>query len=418
MTRHFRPLLIALALTLPCAPALHAETETEAESSPSAFSLRGFGTVGMSRSSSPHAEFVRDLSQPSGIKGGTWSGKIDTVLGLQANWQIIPEIELVGQAVSRLRYDGSRDPEIMMAFAKWDPSPNTSLRAGRIGADFMMLADSRLVGYSYLPVRPSVDFFGPLFFSHFDGVDAAWTAPLSHGLFRAKLFGGETHEKTSGTPGIWDTSSSPVWGIVLDYTTGPWQLRFNTAQIQFSRDINFGPLPDALRAAGSALNVPSAIAAANALTTQGKTATFYSLGFVYDQGPLLVQGMANQIHQESGVFADSQAEYVFAAYRLGLVSPYAGISQWKSQNKSLVTGLPNPAFAALNTGFDTIMAAAAVNQQTYTVGGRWDFYQNMALKGQFDAIRGQSGSRFPYARSDPNWNGKTNVLSVVVDFIF
>lgn len=35
-----------------------------------AFSLRGFGTLGLARSSSDHAEYVRDLSQPLGIKGG------------------------------------------------------------------------------------------------------------------------------------------------------------------------------------------------------------------------------------------------------------------------------------------------------------------------------------------------------------
>ena len=70
--------------------------------------------------------------------------------GVQANWQASPEVELVTQVVSRYRYDESRSPEVMWAFAKWEPDPRLALRAGRIGADFMMMADSRLVGYSYL----------------------------------------------------------------------------------------------------------------------------------------------------------------------------------------------------------------------------------------------------------------------------
>ncbi len=57
-----------------------------------AFSLRGFGTLGLARSSSDHAEYVRDLSQPLGIKGGQWSARIDSVLGLQANWQVTNDI--------------------------------------------------------------------------------------------------------------------------------------------------------------------------------------------------------------------------------------------------------------------------------------------------------------------------------------
>ena len=120
----------------------------EADGSGATFSLRGFATLGVARSSSDQAEFVRDLSQPKGIKNGQWSGRIDSILGAQANWQATPELELVGQVVSRYRYDESRDPELMWAFAKWEPDARVSVRAGRIGADFMLLADSRLVGYS------------------------------------------------------------------------------------------------------------------------------------------------------------------------------------------------------------------------------------------------------------------------------
>ena len=380
----------------------------------SSVSLHGFGTLGIARSSSDQAEFVRDLSQPKGISDH-WSGRIDSVLGVQANWQAAPTLELVGQAVSRYHYDGSRDPELMWAFAKWDPDARVSLRAGRIGADFMMLADSRLVNYSFLTVRPSADFFGPLFFSHFDGVDASLTVPLGSGLVRGKAFAGATHEKTSGAPGIWDTSGSPVNGLVLDYQTGPWQFRASVTNIRFSSDINFAPLPDLLRSVGTS----SAISAADALTTRNTTTRFYSIGTVYDEGPLQIQGMLNSIHHKTGVFQNSRAGYVLAGYRLGTVTPFAGVSWWKSSFKPFSTGLPNVApFDAINQTFDYIMVASATDQKTYTLGARWDVRQDMAVKLQWDAIRGTAGSRFPYASSKPGWSGYTNVLSLSLDFVF
>lgn len=183
-----------ILLTALCIGKLNAQTGDASQT----FNIRGFGTVGLARSSSDHAEFVRDLSQTSGLKGGQWSGRIDSILGLQGNWQLSKEFELVGQVVSRLHYDRSHNPELMWAFAKWEPDARLSLRAGRIGADFMMLADSRLVGYSYLPARPSSDFFGPLFFSHFDGVDLSMTLPVGDDLVRGKLFAGRTQEKAGG----------------------------------------------------------------------------------------------------------------------------------------------------------------------------------------------------------------------------
>ncbi len=379
-----------------------------ADESDSSLRLRGFGTLGTARSSSDQTQFIRDLSQPRGI-ANHWSSRIDSLLGVQANWKASDELELVGQVVSRYRYDTSRDPELMWAFAKWEPDARVSLRGGRIGADFMMAADSRLVGYSHLAARPAPDFFGPLFFSYIDGVDASLTLPLGAGLVRGKVFGGATPEKTSGTPGIWDTSGSPVNGIVLDYLLGPWQFRANMAQIRFASNVKFAPLPDALRLYG-------ANTAADALISDGKTARFRSLGVIYDEGPLQVQGMLNTIDHETGFFQDSRAGYVLAGYRLDTVTPYVGVSWWKTKARNISTGLP--ADSALDITFNTIMAASAVDQTTYTVGARWDLYTNLALKAQWDSIHGTSASVFPFQQTKPGWNGRTDVISLIADFVF
>jgi hypothetical protein len=168
------------------------------------------------------------------------------------------------------------------------------------------------------------------------------------------------------------------------------------------------------------LRLAGANSAADALITKDKVARFYSLGIVYDEGPLQVQGMLNQIDQESGVFQNSRAGYLLASYRLGSFTPYAGLSWWKTKYKPYTTGLPSPAFDPLNVPFDTIMHASGADQTTYTLGTRWDFRTNMALKLQWDTVRGSSASLFPYARANggSGWNGKTDVISVTMDFVF
>lgn len=375
----------------------------------STFTVRGFGTLGVARSSSDQAEFARDFSQPGGIKGGQWSGRIDSLLGVQANWQATPELEFVGQFVSRYRYDESRVPQVEWAFAKWEPDARVALRAGRIGADFMMLADSRLVGYSSLTVRPPTDFFGPLFFSHFDGADASLTWPLGGGLLRGKLFAGATSEKTSIAGGVWDTSDVPVRGLVFDYLHGPWQWRASTATVKFSHDMEFP------RQLAISLSNSGATAAADALTVAGTTTRYHSLGVVYDAGPLQVQAMLNAIRHEASYLNDSRAGYLLAGYRLGAVTPFAGVSWWKSSRKSLSTGLPDP---VLNREFDFVMGTSVADQTTYTLGMRWDVHSNVAVKLQWDAVRGSAASLLPVVRAQPGWNGRTDVISAAVDFIF
>jgi len=73
--------------------------------------VHGFGTLGVARTTSEDVEFVRDISQPRGART-QWDGRVDSVLGLQANWRIIPELEAVVQAVSRYRYDRTFMPDI------------------------------------------------------------------------------------------------------------------------------------------------------------------------------------------------------------------------------------------------------------------------------------------------------------------
>jgi hypothetical protein len=249
-------------------------------------------------------------------------------------------------------------------------------------------------------------------------VDASLTLPLGNGLLRGKVFVGQTHEKVAGTPGVWDTSGSPVNGLVLDYLQGSWQFRFNTANIRFAEEINSYGMPALLRTAAVLTGVTQANRAAAALSTEGQWAHFQSFGAVYDNGPWLAQVMLNRIRQESGVFEDSHAGYVLTGYRLGSVTPYAGVSRWISHEKHRDTGLPDPAFSVLNASYAQYMAASHVNQTTYTLGARWDVISNVALKLQWDAVRGKPDSHFPFAQPAARWNGRTDVVSAVMDFVF
>ena len=67
-----------------------------------------------------------------------------------------------------------------------------------------------------------------------------------------------------------------------------------------------------------------------------------------------------------------------------------------------------------------IIADSHSDQTTSIVGARWDFASNLALKAQWDAIRGDASSIFPY-RNEPasgRWSGRLDVYSVTLDFIF
>lgn len=374
-----------------------------------AFTLRGFGTLGVARSSSEQAEFVRDLAQPGG-SAGVWTGKIDSLIGVQGNYRFSDRVEGVAQAVSRYGSRGSYDPELIWAFGKFDPNAHLSLRAGRLGTEFFMLADSRLVGYSYLTVRPPGDYYGTLPFQHIDGADAVVTLPAGRGLLRGKLYAGRLDEKIRFLDGMWNLRGSRMRGGHIDYQAGNWLWRAGYAELRFNDNI---PIFETLRQ-NVALIAPGATAARNRLTIADTTSRFHSMGMVYEDGPLQVQLMLSRTRQDTAIFQDNRAGYLVAGYRLANATPFVGYSKVKSESRQL----PGTGVASLDGMLASFLINGHSEQHTSFLGVRWDFRNDMALKVQYDAIRGVATSVFPVLREKKGWNGRTDVLSVTLDFVF
>lgn len=389
------------------APAVESDPATRV-----GLTLQGFGTLGVARTNDPNAEFIRDLSQPKGA-GRDWTGKTDSMLGLQANIRVSPQTEGVVQMVSRYRADATYSPELTWAFLRYDATPDLSLRAGRLGTEFYMLGDSRLVGYSNLTLRPPPDFYGSLVFSYIDGLDAQATFPVSGGLLSGKLFAGLSPEETPFVSNItWNQRGSSLVGGYLNYMIGPWQARLSHAGVRFERET---PTDMMLQRYGDPLSGVSYFTLVPEMAMVDSWARFSSIGLTYDQGPLNIQLMLNRIEYDSPAYFDSKAGYLLAAYRKNTVTTYVGMSRSLTSNDAL----PSIGIPGVDGITQSLVAQSAMDQYTYTLGGRWDFRKNLALKAQADWIRGKPTSAFLFKNvNTTNWDGNMLVYSLALDFVF
>lgn len=394
----WRRLIVALATLQLVAGVARADHEDS-------FTVHGFGTLGVARTTSDQVEFVRDISQPRGARSD-WDGRVDSVLGLQANWRVTHDLEAVVQGVSRYRYDRTFTPEIAWAYLKYDPTPSVSLRAGRLGTEFFMLADSRLVGYSYLTVRPLGDYFWYLPFYSIDGADIMLSLPLGDNVLRGKMFYGISDGSLPLADRQWKIDGSPMLGGYLEYQLASWQMRLSYANIKFRNSL---PITQDFYAIPPALLSPAAVdASLDYLETANTRSHYYSLGVVYDSGPWQLQFMLNHVDQGSNAFESSSAGYVLAGYRIGPVTPFIGYSRVESERRG----------NRMNWAVNRIMGDSRSVQATTIVGARWDVARNIALKAQWDGIRGDPSSIFPYRREQPGWSGKLDVFSLTMDFVF
>ncbi|WP_371323143.1 hypothetical protein VX159_12085 [Dechloromonas sp. ZY10] len=391
----------------------HAET-----SLPGGVQFNGFGSIGLTRSSSRQAAFVRDLGQAKGSRGD-WRSETDSLLGLQASWQVNPQLALVAQGISRYRVGNNYNPELMSAFVRYEPDARATLRVGRMPTDFYLFSDSRHIGYSYLTVRPSGDFFGALPFAHFDGTDLQLAHPLGDSLLRGKLYWGYLDEELPLAERRWPLRGSQLSGGNLSLQQGPWTLRLSTTLLHFRHNLPIAEISDNLRQLAPLF--PAAGTAAERLEVAGAHSRFHSLGVVYDDGPLQFQAMLSRATHSTSAFQNWQAGYLQVGYRRGTVTPFIGHSWIRSNRRTLESGLPSgvaPAFDLLNAGVASVLADSHSAQQTTTLGLRWDLASQFALKIQYDMIRGKPDSIFPYRDETRAWNGRTQVLSAVLDFIF
>ena len=410
MTRILSSLFIALLVFMPLASAQDNASVFDA------LSLRGFGTLGVARSTNGQAEVARDLLQPRGISDN-WSARSDSDFGLQANYLISDTVEVVAQSVSRYNYKGNFSPELTELLVKYDPNPYLSLRGGRIGTDFFMHGDSRLIGYSQLTVRPNIDFFSSLAVTYLDGADGQITLPLGEGLLRGKLYYGFLAEKLPFADGYLNLRKSRAIGGYLDYQSGNWQWRGGMAGIRFKHSMPepIGDLQSALRASG----VASAVRAADDLDLQGTDVHYYSFGVVYDRGPLFLQAMLGRFSYETRAINDQDSAMFLAGYRMGEFKPFLGYSKVKSKRVHASSGLPDVGQGAvINAALAEVLGHSYANQHTVSMGVRWDFRRDMALKLQADLIRGHSDSVYMFRRETSRWDGKTNVFSLALDFVF
>ena len=114
------------------------------------------------------------------------------------------------------------------------------------------------------------------------------------------------------------------------------------------------------------------------MSTRDKRTDFYSLGVVLIRA-LADQFMLNRIEQGNLALENSEGGYALAGYRVGTLTPYLGYSWVRSERRETT------ARQAIEA---RIMADSHARRKPAlpACAGTWP--RNMALKAQWDAIRG------------------------------
>ncbi len=425
MTSRLSVLAAAAALCVSAAPAW-AQSGID-------FRLSGYGTVGAVHTNENGADFVGDRFQPKGAGySESWSFNPDTRFGLQGNARFSDKLSAVVQVVSKQQYDNSWQPNVEWANVKWQVTGDLDLRAGRIAAPSYLLSESRFVGYASTMLRVPQEVYGVLAITSNDGVDATYRSQIGSANNTVQAFYGKSTAKL-GTATI---KAKASWGINDSVEIGSLQLRagYNVLDIDLqvaSFDALLGGLRQFAAGAGAVPSPGFQTAAAQALDlakvmdAHDMTLKAVALGFSYDPGAWLMMGEYVKLKGAS-VLPDSSSWYLMGGVRVGTFTPYVTYASTRADVNYVTpidtTGAPPLAAsgAALSGGVVAVQQSQDADQDTTSLGVRWDFMKNAAAKLQLDRIslKDNSAGRLHTFPGVAFTNRNVNLVSVAVDFVF
>lgn len=407
--------------------------------------LSGFGTFGVvsaDMSGEPWG-FRRDILQPHDDAGTRLD--TDTRLGVQANYAIDSQWDLVGQAVVRRQATGAPPAHrVDWAFVSYRPTPHWLLRGGRISPDIFLLSDHRHVGFAYPWVRPNVEFYGWLPVYSMAGADATHEFRLADAVWRARVFAGRSSDVMPdpplgngapiGTPPQHSRIKARFLGGTLTREAEGLTLKASLVWLRsrVSSAMDTSPLVAALDGLAAMPLQPVGAEAAllrSKLPRDGPSMRYVALGLSYESGPWAWHAEGSQVvNRPTG--DRTRHGWAGASRRWGdftlfttvgrassAGSPLAPPTQWAAA----LTPLLGPVAAAQAQGLGTATTAmlnlSRLDQRSVALGARWDFHPRMALKIQHDRVKvsNHGGLLWGNASGRPN---RGDVTTMTVDFVF
>ncbi len=341
----------------------------------------------------------------------------DTIAGIQFSMPVNKRVSFTTQIVAR-GFE-NYDAELEWAYATIKLGGGTNLRTGRLRIPFFMISDSLEVGYSYPWIRPPVEVYGQLSFNRFDGVDLLWRGSAGDYDFSAQPIFGSTEQDQSFLSYEGELEVTNLWGINFNLSNDWLSVRLGHVEGDFSL-FGFDDVDNFVAGlAGTGFT-----SAAERFSVSDRHGKFTGLGVDADYNNFKI--MAEYTERETdGLIADTSAWYFTAGYRIGKFMPHITFAEFETEEDYSAVEALYPAMGAVPVVGPSLVGGSAQfiqvnneNQESLTVGLRWNFMPKAALKFEWQMVDVEGGSG-PVSTVYSSASDKDfDVLTVGLDLVF
>ena len=372
--------------------------------------IHGFGTLGLTYQNDEDIIYNSTLRNKRGSDGDV-SLQNDSKFGLQIDYTITPELEATIQGTV-----DTTGITLEWANLKYNINDTFNIKVGQMRFPTAMYSDILKVGYAYNWVRLPEDVYGILPLTSYTGAEFNYKNSYKDIDYKLKLYGGcsEDTMKDGKDIGDYDITLDDVYGINLATNYKGFELY---AGFTYVRNLSISNhIINSYFA--NAMADPNVSDADKALLQKynpiDKIAKYYSIGFRYEMDEFYMLGEYVYINMDN-IISDNYAGYISMGYHYDKLTPHITFSKVRGES-NYNTKVSNPQIDAV---MNNMSSNTFIDQEHITIGVRYDYIDNIALKVQYDHIKeNDDGKGLSIHKELPYKPQDINLISFAIDFVF
>ncbi|WP_158966149.1 hypothetical protein [Paraglaciecola sp. L3A3] len=314
-------------------------------------------------------------------------------LGAQIEYGLSDNIDFFGQILIRSEEKSSFDELLNTAFIRLKLNSTVSLRVGRTPFDLFLNTEIRDIGFAYTWAKLPQEVYGLIPSRNVDGIDLIYQKPLSFGFLRSKLSAGSSKYPVGNNNHL---ELKDFISFNLELSEFNWTIGLRYTETTIAGIVEAAaPLADWVQT----LNGIWIDAEQVALGLRNELKPNYlSIGGKYDWEKFTIYTEFAKISSNGSAFFDKVNNgYISGIYRINDFEHFLSyaFTQSRRYKANIAQNLTVPieqlpaivtsSIPILENQLNNNFNSFTTNQQTISLGTRWNFSDNIAFKLQYDA---------------------------------
>jgi len=284
----------------------------------------------------------------------------------------------------------TRENGVQWLYLDYRPTQDWSFKLGRQRIPFFTYSDVIDVGFAYPWITPPIQVYANYLFSEFDGV-------IGHYEFSTKSLSGSLEAYAGQYDGPIAQSGPPL-DAEVEYVVGLYS-KINYKNFTLSAAYHEGKvkveIPE-FKEIQDLLRMFDYVKTADELGIND-TVSFIKLGLSYNSLNYFIESEFNKITSDSAFTANVNAAYLTLGYNFYPFTVHATVANSEARYNDPVNEVPfglNPILDNVHLGVKQIFMSLPIDGLTsFTIGGRYDWKQNIAFKAEVSFLNGDKNER-------------------------